>query len=187
MKRFNFVDLSLPGLKLIKRNIIDDERGFLSRLFCAAELSSIGLNESIAQITHTYTRKRGTVRGMHYQEEPHCDLKIVSCIRGSIWDVVVDLRSNSPTFLKFHAQLLSEKNCYAMLIPKGFAHGFQTKVDNCELLYFHTTAHNPMAERGLRYDDPLLEINWPDPITTISQRDKSYEMMSPNFQGMRLI
>lgn len=184
MSRLKVSDLPLEGLKLIQREILDDERGFLSRLFCADELARVGWNEPIAQVNHTLTLRRGCVRGMHYQEAPHSDAKLVTCIRGEIWDVAVDLRTNSSTFLKYHGQVLSEKNCSAMLIPVGFAHGFQTMKENCELIYLHTSSYKPEAERGLRYDDPNLAINWPCPVTLVSQRDQFYQLLMPSFRGI---
>jgi dTDP-4-dehydrorhamnose 3,5-epimerase len=186
LSRFKVTDLPLAGSKLIERRLQEDDRGFLSRLFAIDELASMGWSAPIAQVNHTFTRWQGTIRGMHYQAPPYSDAKIVSCIRGEVWDVAVDLRLTSPTFLQVHGQLLSHTNCCAMLIPKGFAHGFQSMVDNCELIYFHSSQYQPEAEKGLRYDDPMLQISWPCPVTTVSERDRSHPFLTPGFLGVNL-
>lgn len=184
MTRFVIKDLPMPGLKLIERQHLGDSRGFLSRLFCAHELSAAGWCKPVAQINHTFTAKKGTVRGMHYQLPPHSEMKLVSCIQGEILDVVVDLRSESPTFLRWHAEILSSDNRLALLIPEGFAHGFQTLCDNAMMLYCHSVAHNSDAERALNANDPRLSITWPLPITEISARDVGHPMISINFNGV---
>jgi len=143
----------------------------------------MGWSGPIAQINHTTTRRRGTIRGIHYQEAPSPDAKIVSCVRGEVWDVAVDLREASPTFLQAHGQLLSHINCCAMFIPEGFAHGVQTLVDDCELIYFHSSQYQPTADKGLRYDDPVLKISWPCSITLVSERDQSHPLLRPSFRG----
>jgi len=184
----NFVVTSLPpaGLKLIERQRPSDARGFLSRIFCAEELAFTGLHKPIVQINHTYTRKRGTLRGMHYQTAPNAEMKLVSCIRGEVWDVAIDLRTNSPTFLQSYAQKLSADNCCALLIPEGFAHGFQSQCDDCELIYLHTSSYSPQAELGLRFNDPLLAIPWPIPVIEISSRDQSHPLLTEYFSGINV-
>ena len=184
MSRFTITDLPLAGLKLIARQRLGDARGFLSRLFCADELAAAGWHKPIAQINHTRTALRGSIRGMHYQMPPHAEMKLVSCIRGEVWDVAVDLRANSPTFLQWHAQTLSADNGQAMLIPEGFAHGFQTITDDVEMLYLHSVAYTPAAEAALRFDDPRLGITWPLPMTEISARDQVHALLSPAFKGI---
>ena len=184
MSRFIVTDLSLNGLKLIERKCLGDARGFLSRIFCAEELAIAGWRKHISQINHTLTAKRGTVRGMHYQKSTHAEMKLVTCIRGEVWDVSIDLRPNSPTFLRSHTQTLSADNCSAILIPEGFAHGFQAQTDDCELIYLHTVVHNPQAEAGLRYDDPSLAISWPISVSEISDRDQSHPLLSVQFRGV---
>ena len=186
MSRFTVSALPLAGLNLIERQRLGDSRGFLSRLFCAEELSSAGWQKPIAQINHTHTAQRGTVRGLHFQHLPHVEMKLVSCLRGAIWDVVVDLRAGSPTFLHWHAQELSAINSHALLIPEGFAHGFQTLSDDCELIYLHSMAHHAGAEGGLSPHEPLLSIPWPLPITELSNRDAQHPMLSLQYKGMTL-
>jgi dTDP-4-dehydrorhamnose 3,5-epimerase len=186
VSRFAVTGLSLAGLKLIERQRLGDARGFLTRLFCVEELAGAGWRKPIAQINHTRTTQRGTIRGMHYQMAPQAEMKLVSCIRGEVWDVAIDLRSNSPTFLQFQAQTLSADNCCAMLIPEGFAHGFQAQTDDCELIYFHTDSYNPQAEAGLRFNDPRLAIPWPIAVSEISDRDNSHPLLTTQFRGINV-
>ena len=184
MSRFAVDDMPLAGLKRLTRQRIGDQRGFLSRLFCADELAGAGWHRPIAQINHTLTAVRGTVRGMHFQRPPHAEMKLVSCIRGEVWDVAVDLREGSATFLRWHAQLLSADNGHALLIPEGFAHGFQALTDDVELLYCHSMPHEPAAEGGLHPMDPALSIAWPLPAANLSPRDGQHKLMDANFRGM---
>jgi dTDP-4-dehydrorhamnose 3,5-epimerase len=184
VSRFSITDLPLAGLKLIERQRIGDRRGFLSRLFCAEELAAASWHKPIAQINHTHTALRGTVRGMHYQHPPHAEMKLVTCIQGEVWDVVVDLRAGSPTFMSCHAEILSADNNRALLIPEGFAHGFQALSDNVSLLYCHSAAHSPNAEATLNVKDPSLAINWPLVIIELSLRDATPPLMGTTFEGV---
>lgn len=186
MNRFSVTDLPLPGLKRITRQHLSDDRGFLSRIFCAEELSNAGWQKPVVQINHTYTARSGSIRGMHYQLPPSAEMKLVSCIRGAVWDVVVDLRADSPTFLHWYAENLSEDNGHAFLIPEGFAHGFQSLINDCELLYLHTEAYAQQAEAGIRYDDPQLMIKWPLSVIDISSRDLAYPTLSEEYMGIEL-
>lgn len=186
MNRFTISALPLAGLKRIERQRLDDSRGFLSRLFCAEELVGSGWCKPIAQINHTCTARPGTVRGMHYQHPPHAEMKLVTCIRGEVWDVAVDLRRGSHTFLHWHAEILSVDNYRALLIPEGFAHGFQALTDNVELLYCHSAVHNPGAEAALNALDPRLAIAWPLEIAELSLRDAKHPLMDSMFEGVCL-
>jgi dTDP-4-dehydrorhamnose 3,5-epimerase len=184
MSRFTITDLPLAGLKRVQRQRLGDSRGFLARLFCAEELAAAGWTEPIAQINHTYTARRGTVRGMHFQLPPHAEMKLVSCIRGEVWDVAVDLRAGSPTFLQWHAEPLSADKGCALLIPKGFAHGFQALTNDVELLYCHSAAYAAQAEAGLNPNDPRLGIAWPLAIAHVSARDAGQALITPDFAGV---
>jgi len=186
MSRFTVTDLPLAGLKLVERQRLGDSRGFLSRLFCAEELSAAGWIKPIAQINHTCTAMRGTVRGMHFQRPPHAEMKLVTCIRGEVWDVALDVRANSPTFLHWHAERLSADNGRALLIPEGFAHGFQALTDDVELLYCHSAAYIPDAEAGMNPLDVRLAIAWPLPVTELSARDAAHPLIETGFEGVRL-
>lgn len=186
MSRFMITDLPLAGLKRVQRQHLGDNRGFLARLFCAEELEVAGWNKPITQINHTYTAKQGTVRGMHFQRPPHAEMKLVSCIRGEVWDVAVDLRIGSPTYLHWHAERLSAENGCALLIPKGFAHGFQALTDDVELLYCHSEAYAAQAEGGLNPNDPGLGIAWPLAIAELSARDAGHALITADFEGVRV-
>ncbi len=186
MSRFIVTDTTLAGLKVIQRQLLGDARGYLSRLFCTEELHPAGWHGSVAQINHTFTQKAGTVRGLHYQKPPHAEIKLVSCLRGEVWDVAVDLRPDSPTFLHWHAQHLSADNRLALLIPQGFAHGFQTLVDDVEMLYCHSDPYAPAAEAGLNALDVRLGIDWPRTVVAQSARDSNHAMIDPDFEGVRL-
>lgn len=184
MSRFTVQGLPLRGAMLVQRTRVGDARGFLSRLFCAEELLAAGWSRPVAQINHTQTSRRGTVRGLHFQRAPHQEMKLVSCIRGEVWDVAIDLRPDSPTFLSWHAEHLSAENGRAMLIPEGFAHGFQSLTDQVELLYCHSESYAPQSEGGLNPRDPRLAIAWPLDIAEMSPRDASHPMITPQFQGL---
>jgi dTDP-4-dehydrorhamnose 3,5-epimerase len=178
------VDLVPAGLKLVRRVPLEDARGSLTRLFCAAELAAAGWTKPIAQINHTRTRILGTVRGLHFQHPPHAEMKLVSCIRGEVWDVAVDVRAGSPTFLSWHAEHLSADNGCALLIPEGFAHGFQTLSTDVEMLYVHSSFYAPNADDGLNPRDPKLAIPWPVPVAELSPRDARQPMLTEAFTGI---
>jgi dTDP-4-dehydrorhamnose 3,5-epimerase len=182
----DITDLSMEGLKLVKRHRLGDSRGYLSRMFCADALVAAGWTKPIVQINQTKTSRCGTVRGMHYQCPPHAEMKLVSCIRGEVWDVAVDLRTGSKTFLHWHAERLSADNQCAMLIPEGFAHGFQSLTDDAELIYLHTSAYNAMAETGLSATDPRLAIEWPLKFTELSLRDAQHPVLNGEFIGVEI-
>ena len=186
MSQFSIFDTPIAGLKVIERKPIGDHRGFLARIYCADQLKIAGWERPITQINQTVTKKRGTVRGMHFQNPPHAEMKLVSCLQGEIWDVAVDLRKNSPTFLKWHAEKLSSENCRALLIPEGFAHGFQTLSDDCELIYLHSVAYVREAEAGIRSNDPMLDISWPLEFFEISTRDAGHPLLNDQFTGFEL-
>ena len=186
MSRFAIEKTLIDGLQVIHRQPIGDERGYLERMFCSDELNSIIGQRSIVQINHTLTAKAGTVRGLHYQYPPHAEMKLVSCLRGEVFDVAVDLRKDSPTFLQWHAEVITESNHETFVIPEGFAHGFQTITDDCELLYLHTAAYTPDAEAGLNALDPRLAIAWQMPITERSARDQQHALLTSEFSGLSL-
>ena len=186
MSRFEVSEMPLAGVKCVVRQCMGDPRGFLSRLFCADELTAATWTWPVAQINHSYTARAGTVRGMHYQHPPHAEAKLVICLRGRVWDVSVDLRAGSPTFLRWCAQELSADNCTALLIPPGCAHGFQTLSEDVELLYVHSVPYVPAADAGLNPQDPRLGIRWPLPVSTISDKDANPPMLGSDFEGLRL-
>lgn len=184
MPRFDVSATALGGLVLIQRQKLEDSRGFFSRFFCAEELASAGFSQPVAQMNHTLTRRRGSVRGLHFQHPPHAEDKLVSCLRGEIFDVAVDIRRDSPTFLRWHGEVLSAANGRSLLIPKGFAHGFQTLSDDTELLYLHSTPYFRDSEGALNPADPALAIAWPLPFADLSERDAKHPMLTPDFRGV---
>lgn len=186
MSRFTVTDLPLVGLKLIQRHSIGDHRGSLTRVFCGKDLAAAGWVDKVSQVNHTYTEKKGTIRGLHFQYPPYSEMKLVSCLRGEVWDVAVDLRRGSPTFLQWHAEHLSEENGRALLIPEGFAHGFQSLMDEAEVLYFVSAPYSPESEGGFRPEDPALSIPWPIDPTEISLRDRGHPLIGKDFSGMIL-
>jgi dTDP-4-dehydrorhamnose 3,5-epimerase len=185
-ERFDFISTPLAGLTVIQRKPMQDERGFFERMFCAHEMREAGLTKPIVQINRSVTQGTGAVRGMHFQYPPLAETKIVSCMNGEIFDVAVDIRENSPTFLGWHGEILSAENCRSLLIPEGFAHGFQTLADECELLYLHTAPYTAEAEGALNARDPRLGIVWPRAITDMSERDQSQSFIRDDFEGVRL-
>lgn len=184
MAQLEFIKTPIAGLAVVQRNPLEDSRGFFSRFYCANEFATLGFEKPIQQINHTYTVKAGAVRGMHLQYPPHAEVKMVSCLRGEVFDVAVDLRQDSPTFLQWHAEVLSAANRRSLLIPEGFAHGFQTLTNDCELIYLHTAPYVKEAESALNVTDPQLNIKWPLEITEMSDRDRAHPMIPPNFRGL---
>lgn len=183
MNRLDVIETGLPGLHRIVSRRLGDHRGHLMRVFCQDELRAAGWNHNIAQANMTHTRHRGTVRGLHFQQSPHAEVKLVRCLRGEVWDVAVDLRRDSPTFLQFHGERLSEDNDTALLIPEGFAHGFQTLTDDVEMLYLHSVAHAPESEAGIHASDPTLALAWPLPVEHMSDRDRALPFLSTDAEG----
>ena len=177
--RFDILKTPLAGLWDIQRKPIREDRGNLERMFCTSDLAPLLQGRSIRQINRTLTVHCGTARGMHFQNPPHAEMKFVSCLRGEVFDVAVDLRTDSPTRLQWHAEVLSSENYKTLAIPEGFAHDFQTMTDCCEMLYFHTADYQRESEGGLNPVDPVLGIAWPLAISDISSRDSSQLMMKP--------
>lgn len=175
----NFVAADLPGVVLVEAPAVEDERGFFARTFCRREFEAHGLDPGVAQCNLSFNRKRGTVRGMHYQAAPHEEAKLVRCVRGAIYDVVVDLRPALPTFRQWRAYELNERNRHALFIPAGLAHGFQTLEDDSEVFYQMSAFYEPGAGRGVRWNDPAFGIRWPIAEVIISERDRALPDFSP--------
>jgi dTDP-4-dehydrorhamnose 3,5-epimerase len=184
MSRFAVLDTPISGPKIIERFRHADERGFFSRMFCADELQTAGWSRPVAQINQTLTRRQGAVRGMHFQLPPDAEIKLVNCVRGRVFDVAVDLRQGSPTFLKWYGVELSPENGRALLVPEGFAHGFQALAPDCELIYFHSRAYQPVSEGALHPREPRVGVAWPLEITELSARDEGRPMLTSAFQGI---
>ena len=174
----------IPDLLIVRSASFQDNRGSLTRLFCFDALSAFTNVKPITQINLSCTLEVGSVRGLHLQHSPHAEQKMVRCLKGRVWDVAVDLRAGSDTFLKWHAQELSSQEFTMMFIPEGFAHGFQVLEEGSEMLYFHTANYAPAAQGGVRPDDPLLNINWPLPIVNLTATDKSHALLTADFTGI---
>jgi dTDP-4-dehydrorhamnose 3,5-epimerase len=182
----NIVKTLIPGAWIIESTVIRDSRGAFSRVFCSRELHAIIGNRSIVQINHSMTHSVGAVRGLHYQNPPHSEMKIVRCLNGRVFDVAVDLRQGSPTFLKWTAVELTPENHLAFVIPEGCAHGFQVLEEDTQILYFHTAFYTPNAEGAIRFDDPIIGVKWPLSTTDISARDLSHPYLKENYNGIEL-
>jgi dTDP-4-dehydrorhamnose 3,5-epimerase len=169
-----FNSTNLPGaytIDLVKR---EDERGFFARFFCINEFDNEGIDRNVVQINNSLSKEKGTLRGMHYQLSPKAETKIVRCIKGSLWDVIVDLRPESPTFLQWFGETLSAENRRMMFVPKGFGHGFITLEDDTEALYLVTEFYSPEHERGIRWNDPAIGIEWPIVPNIVSEKDSNH-------------
>jgi dTDP-4-dehydrorhamnose 3,5-epimerase len=170
-----FTETRLPGAFIIEVQRLEDDRGFFGRSFCRHEFAGRGLNPEVVQCSISFNRNTGTLRGMHYQAAPHAEEKLVRCTRGGLYDVIVDLRRKSPTFKQWVALELNEDNCRMLYIPKGFAHGFQTLVDNTEIFYQMSEFYHPESSRGIRWNDPAFEIQWPaEDRAIVSDRDRNW-------------
>ena len=179
-----FIETILPGAYIIELTGFADERGFFARTYCKNEFQQIGFAGEWLQMNHSITNLKGSIRGMHFQNPPFSEVKMVKCIAGAVFDVIVDIRKNSPTFLKWYGAEISAENKKMMFIPDGFAHGFQTLTDDCGLIYHHSNFYTPAAEAGLKYNDPFINIEWPLAITTISERDKNHPYLTTAFKGI---
>ena len=169
-----FVPTSLPGAFVVEIDRREDDRGFFARTWCRHEFAQMGLRSDLAQCNVSYTRKRGTLRGMHWQAAPHAEAKLVRCTRGSIWDAIIDLRPESPTYTRHVGVELTAESGSAIYVPEGFAHGFITLEDNCEVSYQMSEFHEPAASRGVRWNDPAFGIIWPCAEPILHRRDAAY-------------
>lgn len=184
--KFDILATPIEGLFLLQRRAKEDHRGYFERVYCVQELEPVLAQKSIMQINRTLTLQKGTVRGMHFQYPPYAETKVVTCLRGEVFDVAIDIRADSSTFLHWHGEILSEENHKTLVIPEGVAHGFQTLSDSCELLYFHTAAYHAESEGGVNAEDPALAIKWPMAISAQSSRDKDFPFLPNDFTGVIL-
>jgi len=173
-----FSPTPLGGVFVVELERLEDERGFFARSFCQEEFRAHGLRSDIAQCNVSWNRRRGTLRGLHYQDKPHEEAKLVRCTRGAMWDVAIDLRDGSPTRHRWHAVELTADNHKALYIPEGLAHGFQTLADGTEVLYLMSTPYHAGSSRGLRWNDPRLAIAWPLPDPIVSERDRAFPVLA---------
>lgn len=174
-----FHDTDLQDARLIELRPIGDSRGSFARTFSRVEFAAAGMASDYVQQNTSVSASRGTVRGLHFQRAPHTEAKLVRCLRGAILDVIVDLRAESPTYLRHQGFELSDVNRHQLYVPPGFAHGFQTLMDDTEVSYLVSSAYAPQAEGGIRHDDPLLSIDWPLSVTVVSDKDASWPLLNP--------
>ncbi len=169
-----FHETKLKGAFVIEPELLSDERGFFARTFCKREFENHGLNSNIVQCNISFNKKKGTLRGMHYQASPYEEAKLVRCVKGAVYDVIIDLRPNSKTFAQWISVILSEKNRKMLFVPEGFAHGFITLEDETEIIYQMSEFYQPDYSRGIRWNDPFFNIYWPVEVKVISERDNNY-------------
>jgi dTDP-4-dehydrorhamnose 3,5-epimerase len=186
MSELNLQALPLAGLFSLQHKVHEDERGRFARLFCQGSLAAFGQPLQIRQINHSRTAQRGSVRGLHFQYPPHAETKLITCLRGAVWDIAVDLRRGSATFLHWHAERLEAGDGRSLLLPPGFAHGFQALSDDAELLYLHSADYSPEHEGGLSPTNARLAIAWPLPVSNLSARDAAHPPLAADFQGVVL-
>jgi len=183
----NFKPTGLNGSYVVDIFPVKDDRGWFVRTFCKNEFNQIGHSDEWVQMNHSFTNEAGTIRGMHFQKPPYVETKLIRCIAGNVFDVIIDLRKNSNTFLKWFGIELSAENKKMIYIPGGFAHGFQTLTDNCQLIYHHTAFYAPGFEEGIMYKDKMINISWPKPVTKISERDNSHPLLQSSFEGINIL
>jgi len=182
-RTMTFHPRDLHGVVEILPELRTDDRGFFARTWCSQEFQNAGLNPNVVQCSISFNLKKGTLRGMHYQAAPHAENKLVRCAMGAIYDVALDLRPESPTFKQWTAAVLTASNRHMLYIPEGCAHGFLTLEDNTEVLYQMSEYYHPEAARGVRWDDPAFNIDWPERVEVISERDRMY----PAFEQKRCL
>jgi dTDP-4-dehydrorhamnose 3,5-epimerase len=174
----------IPRVMVVETAVYTDHRGAFARLFCQETLKEVLGSRTIVQINYSRTHTVGAVRGLHFQRAPHAEMKLVRCLKGKVWDVAVDLRAGSSTFMHWHAEELSAVNARMLVIPEGCAHGFQVLEADSELLYLHTAFYEPGAEGGIRHNDPRVAIPWPLPVADMSDRDSNHPLIAADFSGL---
>jgi dTDP-4-dehydrorhamnose 3,5-epimerase len=179
-----FLKTPLDGAYTIQLERRGDDRGFFSLFFCEKEFAAAGLETRFVQINNSLTGTRGTLRGLHYQLPTAAEVKVVRAVKGALWDVIVDLRADSPTYLRWFGAELTEDNRSVMYVPRGFGHGFITLTDNVEALYLDSAFYAPEAERGLRWNDPAIRIDWPAEPEEMSDKDRKWPDLDPKFHGL---
>lgn len=180
----NVVQTSIEGLSEVHTQPVSDHRGSFARWYCENDLATVIGSRRIVQINHSITLERGAIRGVHFQRAPHSEMKLIRCIKGRVWDVAVDLRRGSETFLRWYACELTPEAAVLFVIPEGCAHGFQVLEAGSELVYLHTAFYTPETEGGVRYDDPAVAIDWPLPVTDVSERDRKHPLIGVGYEGL---
>jgi dTDP-4-dehydrorhamnose 3,5-epimerase len=178
------METKLKGLYVIKHKKLEDDRGFFTRTYCKNIFKEISFEKNFVQFNHSFNKEKGTLRGMHFQTKPFKEVKLIRCVQGAVYDVAIDLRVDSDTYLESFGIELSQDNFLSVLIPEGFAHGFQTLKDSSSLIYHHTEFYRPGADSGVKFDDPSLKLDWPLPVRNVSVKDSNYELIDINFKGL---
>ena len=181
-----FTETKLKDAFIIDLEPFKDERGLFARTYCKNEFEGIGHSKEFVQFNHSETRTKASIRGVHYQNPPFAEIKLIRCIKGSVFDILVDIRKGSPTFLQWVGVELSAENKRMIYIPEGFAHGFQTLEEDTHLIYHHTAFYTPGHEGGIRFDDPRIGIEWPMEATVLSEKDQNYPYLTDSFTGISL-
>lgn len=181
-----FNPLSLHGAFTIDVQPFQDNRGFFTRTFCEREFAEHKLEQHFVQANHSGSHGKGVIRGMHFQHAPHCEVKLVKCVQGAIFDVIIDVRKGSPTFLQWFGAELTAENKRMMYVPKGFAHGFQSLSEYSEITYMVSAFYNKEMEGGLKYDDPAINIEWPLPVSLVSDKDLNILLLDVDFKGIKI-
>jgi dTDP-4-dehydrorhamnose 3,5-epimerase len=181
-----FNKTKIKGLYVAELEPLTDGRGFFTRTYCNEELDTINIEKPIRQINHSLTSIVGAIRGMHYQDAPCAEIKMIRCIVGEVFDVAVDLRKDSDTFLQWHGEYLNSENFKMMVVPEGIAHGFQVIKPDSELLYFHTESYTREAEAGVLFNDETIGIEWPLQVTDVSNRDLNHQLILKEFKGLNI-
>ena len=176
----------IEGLYTVVLKKLEDDRGLFARTFCKNEFKKVGFDKEFVQFNHSFNKIKGTIRGMHFQKMPFAETKLIRCVQGAVYDVAVDIRKDSKTYLQWFGIELSAENMVSVLIPEGFAHGFQTLTDDAALIYHHTAFYTPQADAGIRFDDPAININWKLTAVNISDKDKCYPFIDHNFKGITI-
>jgi len=179
-----FIPSKLKGSYEIRLEPYADNRGWFTRFYCKQEFAQINHTKEWVQMNHSFTKAKGSIRGLHYQYPPNSEIKVVRCIVGAVFDVIIDLRKDSDTFLQWCGTELSGQKKNMLYIPEGFAHGFQTLTEDCELIYFHSEYYTSGNEGGIRYNDPAIGIQWPMEATEVSERDHNSPLVDNNFKGI---
>lgn len=178
--------LPIAGAAIAKTQPYVDHRGVFGRFFCSKELGLVFGEREIVNVNFSRTSKAGSIRGLHFQHPPKAEMKLVRCLRGSVFDVIVDLRAGSPTFLQWHGEILSAENLRMIILPEGVAHGFQTMEDDTEMLYLHTEFFSLADDSGIRYNDPSVGVDWPLPVAQMSDKDTNYPLITEDFKGLQI-
>lgn len=181
-----FRETPLKDAFVIDLEPFQDQRGLFARTFCKRDFEEIGHDKEFVQFNHSETRTKGSIRGIHYQKPPFAEVKLIRCVKGKVFDILVDIRKDSPSFLQWYGLELSAENKRMIYIPEGFAHGFQTLEEDTHLIYHHTAFYTPGHEGGILFNDPRIGVEWPLEVTIMSEKDQKYPLLDDSFEGIAI-